>query len=152
LRTVVCTLAVLVSMSVNTVLAQQAESTSPYDAPLLDRSTLTGNWGGARDDLAARGITITPSVTQFYQAPTGGKFEFGSKAEVFLNINAAKLGLWDGFGIHVHGEYNFGHTPAVDGTTFPNNPPMTYPVENKTGGDLTGVYATLWVQFHACGG
>jgi porin len=139
-HTAACTVAVIASALANPLRAEEAASASSFYESLLDRSTLTGNWGGARDDLAARGITITPSVTQFYQGPNDGKFESGSKAEAFLNINAAKLGLWDGFGIHVHGEYNFGQTPPVNGATFPNNPAMTFPVENQTGGDLTGVY------------
>jgi hypothetical protein len=48
-----------------------------------------------------KGITITPSVTQFYQGPTAGNadhvFDYGGKAEAFLNIDFAKLGLWNGF-------------------------------------------------------
>jgi porin len=139
-HTAMFAVAVLASaLLVNPVRAQNAP-TSLYGGPLPDRSTLTGNWDGARDNLAARGITITPSVTQFYQGPAGGEFEYGAKAEAFLNINATKLGFWDGFGIHVHGEYNFGQTPAIDGATFPNSPALTFPVENETGGDLTGVY------------
>jgi porin len=137
---------VLAGALVNPLHAQQAGSAISYDGPLLDRSTLTGNWGGARDDLAARGITITPSVTQFGQGPTSGntdeQFEYGGKAEAFLNIDFAKLGLWNGFAMQVHGEYNFGKTPGatVGGTTIPNNTAMTFPYENQPGGDLTSVY------------
>jgi porin len=143
--TIACAAVVLASALVNPLRAQQAPSSSVYDLSLLDRSTLTGNWGGAREDLAARGITITPSVTQFYQGPTAGNtdqaFDYGGKAEVFLNIDAAKLGLWDGFAAQVHGEYNFGKTPgAVGGTTIPNNTAMTFPWQNQSGGDLTSVY------------
>jgi hypothetical protein len=107
-------MAVLASALVDPLLAQQTLSSSSYDRPLLDRSTLTGNWGGARDDLAARGTTIAPSVTQFYQGPiagnTDGVFDYGGRAEAFVNVEFAKLGLWNGFGMQVHGEYNFGKT------------------------------------------
>jgi porin len=146
LYTFACAVAVLACAPINPLRAQQTASSSPYDdAPLLDRSALTGNWGGARDELAALGITITPSVTQFYQGPTAGNadraFEYGGKADAFLNIDAAKLGFWDGFGIQVHGEYNFGKTPgAVGGTTMPINTAMAFPWENESGGDLTSVY------------
>ena len=112
---------------------------------MLDRSTITGNWGGARDDLAAHGITVTPSLTQFYQGPTAGntdqQFEYGGKAEMFLDIDAGKLGLWDGFGMQVHGEYNYGKTPGeIGGTTLINNTAMTFPYQNQPGGDLTSVF------------
>src|SRR5271157_5722003 len=117
--TAACAVSALVSVLVNPLRAQEAASASSYDGPLLDRSTLTGNWGGARDDLAARGITITPSLTQFYQGPTAGntdqKFDYGGKAEVYLNLDAAKIGLWSGLGMQVHGEYNFGKTPGEVG-------------------------------------
>jgi porin len=144
--TAACAVAVLASALINPLRAQQAASATSYGGPLLDRSTLSGDWGGAaRDDLAARGITITPSLTQFYQGPTAGNtshiFDYGGKAETFLNIDAAKLGLWDGFGIQVHGEYNFGKTPGeVGGTTLINNTAMTFPFQNKPGGDLTSVF------------
>jgi porin len=142
-----CAPALLASAQVSPVRGQEAPSTSLYGGSWLEQSTLTGNWGGARDDLAARGITFTPSVTQFYGGPTAGnadhQFYYGGKAEAFLNIDAAKLGGWSGFGIHVHGEYNFGQTTGeVGGLTLPNNTAMTYPYENTPGGDLTGVYVS----------
>jgi porin len=125
--------------------AQVPPLSSSYDGSLLDRSTLTGNWGGTRDALATRGITITPSFIQFYQGPTTGntahEFYYGGKADAFLSIDGAKLGLWEGFGVQVKGEYNFGKTPGeVGGLTLPNNTAMYAPYQNKAGGDLTSVF------------
>jgi hypothetical protein len=145
LFTAACAVAMLASELANPLRAQQAASDNSYGGSLLDRSALTGDWGGGRDDLAAQGITITPSLTQFYQGPTAGKtdriFDYGDKAEVFVNLDGAKLGLWDGFAIQVHGEYNFGKTPgAVGGTTIPNYTAMTFPYQNQSGGDLTSVF------------
>lgn len=145
LRTAACTGALLASALTSSVRAQQPTASSSYDGPLLDRSTLTGSWGGARDDLAAHGITVTPSLTQFYQGPFAGNtdhvFEYGGKADAFVNVDFAKLGLWDGFAMQVHGEYNFGKTPgAVGGTTFPNNTALTFPYQNQPGADLTSVF------------
>jgi hypothetical protein len=97
LRITACAAVVLAGALLNPLRAQQAPSSSVYDLSLLNRSTLTGNWGGARDDLAASGITIRPSVTQFYQGPiagnTGHDFVYGGKAEGILDIDFAKLGL-----------------------------------------------------------
>lgn len=127
------------------ILMAQSPSPSTYGGLLSERSTLTGDWGGARDELAARGITIAPSITQFYQGPTAGNaphvFEYGGKAETFIDVDGAKLGLWDGFGIHVKGEFNYGRTPGtIGGTTVPNNVAMTIPYQNKDGGDFTSAY------------
>jgi len=138
---------ILASALADPLQAQQAPSASVYGGPPLDRSTLTGNWGGARDDLAAQGIIVTPSVTLFYQGATAGNtdhdFVFGGKAEIFLTLDLAKLGLWSGFSMKVHAEYNFGQTPGlVGGTTIPNNVAMTVPYLNEAGGDLTNVSFT----------
>ena len=38
----------------------------------LRRSTLTGDWGGARNDLAAKGVTFDIRVTQITQGVGGG--------------------------------------------------------------------------------
>jgi len=128
-------------------LAQQATSGNSYGGDLLDRSTLTGDWGGVRDDLASRGITVLPSVTGFYEGPVAGNadhvFDLGGKGDLFLNVDGAKLGLWDGFGLTVHGETNFGTTPGeVGGTTIPNNTAMTFPTQSEPGGDLSSVYVS----------
>jgi porin len=122
--------------------AQEATAPNPYGGLLDDRTYLTGNWNGVRDDLAAHGVTFLPSVTGFYQGPTAGNvapdFVSGGKAEFFLNVDGSKLGLWNGFAIVVHGETNFGQTPgAVGGTVIPNNTAMTFPYQNQNGGDLT---------------
>ncbi len=145
LPAVTCGVALLAIALTNPLHAQQATPPTSYGGPVLDRSTLTGDWGGARDSLAAQGITIAPSLTQFYQGPTAGNtdgvFEYGGKAEAFVNVDFAKLGLWNGFAMQVHGEYNFGKTPGlVGGTTILNNTAMTFPVLNEPGGDLTSVY------------
>jgi carbohydrate-selective porin OprB len=54
------------------------ENSSPYSGDLLSRSTLTGDWGGLRNDLANKGITFDASVTQIEQGVvSGGKDQQG---------------------------------------------------------------------------
>jgi porin len=137
--------AVLASVAAAPSHAQETASNGIYGGELLDRSSLTGNWGAARDDLAAHGFTISPSLNGFYQGPTAGNvdhtFDFGGTADVFVDVDGGKLGLWDGFGMQVHGEYNFGRTPGeIGGTTIPNNTAMTFPYQNQPGGDFTSVF------------
>ena len=66
--------AVLIPLGVSLVSTQaEAEDTSPtYSGDLLNRSTLTGDWGGARNELAAKGITFDMSLTQVEQGVGGG--------------------------------------------------------------------------------
>jgi porin len=138
--------AVLASLTAAPVGAQQAPPAGTSNrGALADRSTLTGDWGGARDELARRGISVRSSLTQFYQGVIAGNagrdFDYGGRADLFLDIDGARAGLWDGFSIHVLGEFNYGRTPGVvGGTTIPNSMAMSFPYENETGGDLTSVF------------
>jgi porin len=54
---------------------------------LFGQRYLTGNWGGARDQLAAHGVILDIQLTQFYQgllSGTGDKDgEYGGKADYF---------------------------------------------------------------------
>jgi porin len=142
-----CAAAALSSPTTGPLRAQEAAPGASYGGDLPDRSTLTGDWGGLRDDLAARGITVLPSLSGFYEGPTDGSvdhvFDLGGKGDLFLNVDGGKLGLWDGFALTVHGEANFGTTPGeVGGTTIPNNTAMSFPVQNQPGGDLSSVYVS----------
>ena len=55
-----------------TPLADQAFPQGPYSGDLWNRSTLTGDWFGVRNDLAAKGVTVDMSLTQIYQGIVGG--------------------------------------------------------------------------------
>jgi len=47
--------------------AEEASPEKPYSGDIWHRSTLTGDWGGVRNDLAAKGITFDMSLTQVGQ-------------------------------------------------------------------------------------
>ncbi|MGH7795110.1 MAG: hypothetical protein ACREQ2_09455, partial [Candidatus Binatia bacterium] len=54
--------------------AADAASPNPYSGDFWRRSTLSGDWGGLRNDLAAKGVTIDMSLTQAAQGIVhGGK-------------------------------------------------------------------------------
>jgi porin len=125
--------------------AAEPSSPAPGRPSWLERPALTGGWWGARDHLEAKGVTIDPGLTQFYQGLASGAgdhpFSYGGKAELFLNVDLGKLGLWDGLAAVVHGEYNYGETPAfAGGTLLPTNTAMSFPYQNADGGDLTSVF------------
>ena len=57
-----------------TARAETAPAAEPYSGGFLERSTLTGDWWDARNELAAKGITFDANVTQIEQGvTTGGK-------------------------------------------------------------------------------
>ena len=91
----------------------------------LERPALTGNWWGLRDNLTAHGVSLDLGFTQFYQGPVAGDddhdWKYGGKPEFILDVDFGKLELWNGFGAVVHGEYNYGRTPAA--RAAPSCPP-----------------------------
>jgi porin len=85
---------------------------TPYSGDFFSRSTLTGDWFGVRNDLAARGITIDASLTQVGQGVVeggkNGKWEYGGRGEILGQLDTQKLGLWPGgfFSLELEGNYN----------------------------------------------
>src|SRR4029453_15790718 len=49
------------------VWAQETSPKDPYSGDLWSRSTLTGDWGGFRNEWAAKGVTIDTNITQIGQ-------------------------------------------------------------------------------------
>jgi len=52
--------------------AGDAPAPTPYSGDIWNRSTLTGDWGGLRNELAARGVTLDMNITQVGQGVVGG--------------------------------------------------------------------------------
>jgi porin len=124
------------------VLADNAAETS-----LAERSYLTGDWGGARSRLAERGVGLQLEYTSFYQGLVSGDGnsdgEYGGKADVFLNLDSAKLGLWQGGGLHTHLEYRHGNeTPFAGGALLPVDSAMLTPIGADEEVEATSLYLT----------
>jgi len=85
----------------------------------LQRETLTGNWGGFRDQLVEKGVELDIEFTEYYQGMLSGSgsedFEFGGRADALGDLDTEKLGLWCGGGLHTHLTYRFGDLPAFRG-------------------------------------
>jgi porin len=90
---------------------------------LLTRSTLTGDWGGVRNDLEARGVTFDMNLTEIEQGVLGGgrsdAWQYGGRANLTGNLDTEKLGLWPGGFATLELEDNFGtginlNTGAID--------------------------------------
>ena len=104
----------------------------PYSGDFWTRSTLTGDWGGFRNELAAKGVTIDMSLTQVGQGVVdGGKddaWKYGGRGDLTINLDTQKLGLWPGGFFTVEVEGNF--TKSVNGKTgalMPVNTNQLYP-------------------------
>ena len=120
-----------------------------YSGDLLTRSTLTGDWGGVRNDLAKKGVTFDLNLTQVMQGVAdGGKnqqAEYGGRGDLTLSVDTGKLGLWPGGFLTVELEGNFGHGANLrTGALSPINDNQLFPT---AGGDQLNLPALNFAQF-----
>lgn len=126
----------------------QAEEAAPeFGGPWYARSRMTGDWGGARSELAENGVTFDLYATQFYQGVTSGgrarDWEYGGKLDYLFNVDGGKLGLWQGLFVNLHAETRFGDSVNnIDGLLLPANIAMALPAPDEDITALTGVKIT----------
>lgn len=129
--------------------AGEASPSNQYSGDFWFRSTLTGDWAGVRNDLAAKGVTFDLSLTQAYQGIVGGGKEqvwkYGGRGDLTTSIDTQKLGLWPGGFFNVEVEGNFGESVnSQTGALMPANSNQIYP---RTNGDNFNVPAVNYTQF-----
>ena len=123
---------VLLGLDVEPTLAQ-GSSTAPYSGDIWHRSTLTGDWWGVRNELAAKGITFDMSLTQVYQGIlSGGKDEtwkYGGRGDTTINVDTQKLGLWPGGFFTLEMEGNWANSVnGLTGALMSVNTNQTFPL------------------------
>lgn len=98
-----------------TATEQKVPPKSPsYGGDIWKREKLTGDWGGVRDDLAAKGITLDVNVTQVTLgnarggANTHNAFSYTGSTDYTLTLNTEKMGLWKGGTILLNAESLWG--------------------------------------------
>ncbi len=129
--------------------AAAAESADPYSGDFFSRSTLTGDWGGARNDLAAKGITFDASLTQVEQGVvSGGKngsWEYGGRANLKGLLDTQKLGWWPGgfFSAELEGNWS-ASVNRKTGALSPVNTNQLFPL---TTGDNVALPELSLTQF-----
>ena len=126
--------------------AQTVEGGSPAESRWT-RDTVGGDWGGIRNGLAHHGVAYDLWVTGLYQGmPEGDGYDdwdFGSRGDLVINADTAKLGLWDGGGLHTHLTYRHGSLGGFrGGAILPVNTDGVIPLDGK--GDL--VATSLYVS------
>jgi porin len=112
--------------------ADQSPAT-PYSGSFLTRSTLSGDWGGIRNDLAAKGIIFDMNVVLTEQGVVhGGKdqeWEGGGRGSLLFKVDTGKLGLWPGGFLTAEVEGNFGKgVNARNGGLSPVNTNQIFPI------------------------
>jgi porin len=107
-----------------------AAAEAASDEDWLARSRLTGRWGGARDQLEARGVDLFAQYTAGFWSNLRGGFERGTRYEGFarfgLDLDLAPLLDWEGGRIFVDWVSYHGGQPSTEligsfSTTFLSN-------------------------------
>jgi porin len=136
--------------------AAEEPTAAPYSGDIWTRSTLSGDWGGLRNELAAKGVTLDMSLTTAAQGIVhGGKdtgWQYGGwRGDINLHLDTGKLGLWPGGFLAVEAEGNF--IPADNfrksingrsGALMPVNSNQIYPTP---AGDNFNLPAFNFTQF-----
>src|SRR5499426_2040435 len=148
--TITMTVLAVIGMSLSTrASAQETSSKDPYSGDLLTRSTLTGDWGGFRNEWAQKGVTIDLNVTQIGQGVVnGGKssaWQYGGRGDLTINLDSQKLGLWPGgfFNLELEGNWALSVNRNT-GALMPVNTSQTLPLPP---GGIFGVPAWNFAQF-----
>jgi len=80
---------------------------APIEHSWADGDHLTGDWGGARSDLADHGVTIDVFYASDVFTARGETAALGH-VDAALTLDSHKLGLWDGGTFYVLGQNNHG--------------------------------------------
>ena len=123
--------AVTAAMLLSSTVFAQDEPKS-YSGDLWTRPALTGDWGGVRNNLAAKGVTFDISANQIEQGvDDGGRKSGGAdsgRAVFNLNVDSQKLGLWPGGFLMVEAESSWGEAANMNtGALMPANSSQIYP-------------------------
>jgi porin len=133
--------------------AEEAVPAKTYSGDFWTRSTLTGDWGGARNDLAAKGVTFDINLTQTGMSViSGGKnigWEYSGRGNLTLNIDTQKLGMWPGgfFTVEVEGNYNRSINRDT-GALMPVNTNQLFPTPGDQELNIPAVTFTQFLSFY----
>jgi len=122
-----------------------------FGGEFLERSKLTGDWGGVRSRLALKGVTLDADVTQFYQGVTRGglnrTFQYGGHGDYVMNVDGQKLVGLPGMFIKVRAEHRFGQNVNTrTGSILPAALAADLPTPDSDHVYLTNVLVTQFLS------
>lgn len=98
-----------------------------YSGDWKTRQFLTGDWGGARTNLAEQGILLDLSLTQVFQgnvhggADTNNASRYSGSWDLRLKFDTARMGLWPAGLLELHAESFFGDSVNDEASSASNN-------------------------------
>jgi porin len=139
-RQIAISMSSIALVGVGSLIASPPVSAQPYATPstwggdFWSRPRLTGDWGGLRDEMAAKGIVfdvdllVTPQDTLSGGRSTGG--ETWGNADYTLNVDTEKAGLWPGGFLKIQVDSSFGTALSNSGAIVPVNTATLIPAPN----------------------
>ena len=124
-----------------------------YSGDFWRRSVLTGDWGGARTDLANHGVQVGVEFSQTVQGVTDGGRDrttrYGGTADYTLNLDLMRMGLLPGALVRFRAETLYGNSVnAASGAILPVNTDAFFPFGDELDEDIPFTVTNLnWVQF-----
>jgi len=108
------------------IASAQIPGPETYTGDFWTRPRLTGDWGGFRDQMGKRGVTLDVDWLQTFQGVvTGGREQdsgYWGLVEYTLRFDSQKLGLWPGAFLNVSAMSSYGATAIKDtGALVPVN-------------------------------
>lgn len=124
-----------------------------YSGDFASRTTLTGDWGGRRSELAQQGFTLELSFTQVAQDVADGGDEtgirYGGKIEALINLDLDRMGAVPGGLVTIRTESRYGQSAnGTAGTLLPVSDTMYFPLTSPQDEDIAAtVTELLYTQF-----
>ncbi len=112
-----------------------------YGGDLLNRSRLTGDWGGTRTDLANKGIQVDVDWTQYVQGIVDGGIDrethYGGHLDYLVHLDLMRMGLIPGGLVTFRAESRYGESVNdISGQVLPVNTTALFPLTNRLDEDV----------------
>lgn len=117
-----------------------------YGGGVAERRALSGDWGGFRQQMAEKGVTLDVQWTDIFQGVTSGgreeRFVNGGSLDYLARFDLMQMGVLPGALVTARAESRYGNTVNADtGLLLPANfdsfSPLTSPLDESIGLELT---------------
>lgn len=126
-----------------------------YSGDLADRSHLTGDWGGTRNEWAAHGVQAEVDFTQIVQSVVeggrGSTTRYGGSLDYLVNLDLMQMGVLPGALLTIRAETRFGDSANVaSGSLLPVSTEALFPLSGELDESIGITLTTLrYTQFLA---
>ena len=146
------TIAILFALNTSFAVAGEGIIPTPdYSGSFYERSTLTGDWRGVRQDLANNGLQADFKVVTTYQNMFDGGIDrddgFVSTQDLRIQLDTGKADLWAGGLIKLRVQSRFGDALEDVGSFSPTNTNALFPNDlDNINGDTIGITELTYTQ------